>query len=60
MEFEQLLDPALISTCLIPWGQRIISALAIFVIGRWIMEMPVRNGIGIPCPQQDVHLHNVA
>ena len=42
MEFEKLLDPELINTYLIPWGLRIVSALAIFVIGRWIIKMVVR------------------
>ena len=38
---ETLLDPDLINTYLIPWGIRIVAALAIFIIGRWIIKMVV-------------------
>ena len=42
MNLEKFLDPELITTYLIPWGIRLVSALAIFVIGRWIIKMVVR------------------
>ena len=42
MEFDKLLDPELITTYLIPWGLRIVSALAIFLVGRWIIKMLTR------------------
>jgi len=38
---ETLLDPELINTYLVPWSIRIVSALAIFVLGRWIIKMVV-------------------
>lgn len=38
---ETLLDPELINTYLVPWGIRIVSALAIFILGRWIIKMVV-------------------
>jgi small conductance mechanosensitive channel len=42
MDMEKILDPELINTYLIPWGIRIIMALAIFVIGRWVIKIVVR------------------
>ena len=41
MDLERLLDPEIINTYLIPWGLRIVSALAIFLIGRWIIKILV-------------------
>jgi len=41
MELEKILDPELINTYLIPWGIRIVAALAIFVIGRWVIKLVV-------------------
>lgn len=41
-QIEKLLDPELINTYLIPWGIRITLALAILVIGRWIVKAVVR------------------
>jgi small conductance mechanosensitive channel len=41
-KIEKLLDPELINTYLIPWGIRIALALAIFIIGRWIVKAVVR------------------
>ncbi len=38
---ETLLDPDLINTYLVPWGIRIVAALAVFIIGRWIIKMVV-------------------
>jgi len=38
---ETLLDPELINTYLVPWSIRIVSALAIFILGRWIIKMVV-------------------
>ena len=38
---ETLLDPELINTYLVPWGIRIVSALAVFIIGRWIIKLVV-------------------
>jgi len=40
-QIGQLLDPELINTYLIPWGIRIALALAIFIIGRWIIKAVV-------------------
>jgi len=45
MEVEKLLDPELINTYVIPWGIRIVMALVIFVIGRWVARAVV-NVIG--------------
>ena len=42
MELEKYLDPEMINTYLIPWGIRIVMALAIFVIGRWVARVVVR------------------
>lgn len=41
-QLGRLLDPELVSTYLIPWGIRIALALAIFVIGRWVVKTVVR------------------
>ena len=41
-QLERLLDPEIVSTYLIPWGIRIALALAIFVIGRWVVKTVVR------------------
>ena len=38
---ETLLDPELINIYLVPWGIRIIAALAVFIIGRWIIKLVV-------------------
>jgi small conductance mechanosensitive channel len=42
MALEKFLDPEMINTYLIPWGIRIVMALAIFVIGRWVASIVVR------------------
>ena len=42
MDFEKLLEPEMITTYLIPWGLRIVSALAIFLVGRWIIKIVAR------------------
>ncbi len=42
MDPKQLLDPELINTYIIPWGIRLVLALAIFVIGRWLAKTLVR------------------
>jgi small conductance mechanosensitive channel len=42
MEPEKILDPEMINTYLIPWGIRIAIALAIFIIGRWVVKVVVR------------------
>ena len=42
MDLEKFLDPEIISTYLVPWGIRIVSSLAIFIIGRWIIKIVVR------------------
>jgi len=76
MNPEQLLDPELMNIHVIPWGIRVVLALAIFIIGPWVNRSDywtVRadlmdriklafddNGISIPYPQQDIHLHNAA
>jgi hypothetical protein len=76
MNPEQLLDPELINTYVIPWGIRVVLALAILIFGRWVnsgdhwtVRADLReriklsfddNGISIPYPQRDVHLHNAA
>ena len=76
MNPEQLLDPELMNIHVIPWGIRVVLALAIFIIGPWVNSgdyWTVRadlmdriklafddNGISIPYPQQDIHLHNAA
>ena len=41
MDPEKLLAPEMINTYLVPWGIRIVSALAIFLIGRLIIKMVV-------------------
>jgi small conductance mechanosensitive channel len=42
MDLEKFLNPEMINTYLIPWGIRITMALAIFVVGRWIVKIVVR------------------
>jgi small conductance mechanosensitive channel len=42
MEMEQLLNPDMVNSYLIPWGIRITMALAIFIVGRWIIKIVVR------------------
>ncbi len=42
MDLEKFLNPEMITTYLVPWGIRIVSALAVFVIGRWIIKIVVR------------------
>jgi small conductance mechanosensitive channel len=42
MKPDQLLDPQLINTYIIPWGIRLALALAIFIIGRWVTKAIVR------------------
>jgi len=42
MNPEQLLDPELINTYLIPWGIRLVLALVILIIGRWLAKVLVR------------------
>jgi small conductance mechanosensitive channel len=39
---ERFLDPELINTYVIPWGIRIVLALVIFVIGRWVAKIVTR------------------
>jgi len=41
MDAKQLLDPDLINTYAIPWGIRIVMALVIFIIGRWVARAVV-------------------
>ena len=41
MGLDKLLDPEIVNSYLLPWGMRIISALAIFLIGRWIAKIVV-------------------
>lgn len=47
MDINALLKPGIIDTCLVPRGLRIILALAIFVIGRWIAKLVVRFARGV-------------
>ncbi len=42
MELEKLLDPELINSYVVPWGIRIVMALVIFIIGRWVAKIAVR------------------
>ena len=42
MDLEQFLKPEMINTYLIPWGIRITMALAIFIVGRWVIKIVVR------------------
>jgi small conductance mechanosensitive channel len=42
MNLQQYLNPELISTYLVPWGIRLLTALAIFIIGRWVARIVVR------------------
>jgi small conductance mechanosensitive channel len=42
MNPEQFLDPELINTYVIPWVIRVVLALAILVIGRWVTKAIVR------------------
>jgi len=42
MDVHDFLDPELINTYVIPWGLRIIMALVIFVVGRWVARGVVR------------------
>ena len=42
MDLQQYLEPEMINTYLVPWGIRIVAALAIFFIGRWLSKLLVR------------------
>jgi small conductance mechanosensitive channel len=42
MELQHYLDPEMIRTYLVPWGIRVLTALAILVIGRWLARAIVR------------------
>ena len=42
MNTEQLLNPEMINTYLIPWGIRIAMALVIFIAGRWVIKIVTR------------------
>jgi len=63
----------LIKTYVLPWGINIIMALAIFLIGKFIVKILVSvskklmlkakvdaEGISIPYPQMDVHQDKAA
>lgn len=41
-DLQKYLDPELINTYLIPWGVRLLTALLIFLIGRWLANIIVR------------------
>lgn len=40
-DVEKYLNPEMINTYLIPWGIRIALALAIFIVGRWVIKIVV-------------------
>jgi len=42
MNIESLLSPELIELYVIPWIIRIVMALVVFIIGRWIAKLAVR------------------
>jgi small conductance mechanosensitive channel len=42
MELQAFLDAELVNTYLVPWALRIVMALVIFVIGRWVAGIVVR------------------
>lgn len=42
MNLEELLSPELIELYIIPWTIRIVMALVVFIIGRWIAKLAVR------------------
>lgn len=50
--FAELLDPALLNDLLLPWAGRILAALAIFIVGRWIAQ---RIANGVVAATQRVH-----
>lgn len=37
-KFKEFLDPAVLTPMLLPWGMKIVGAIAIFVIGRWVAK----------------------
>jgi small conductance mechanosensitive channel len=41
-KFSAWLDPELVRTTLMSWGFKVIAALAIFVIGRWVAKILVK------------------
>jgi small conductance mechanosensitive channel len=41
MDLQKYLNPEMIDTYLIPWGLRIIMALVIFIVGRWVAKIVV-------------------
>jgi len=47
MNLEQYLKPEMIETYLIPWGIKLVIALAIFVIGRMLAKMIARLTEGV-------------
>ena len=42
MNLEEFLSPELIELYVIPWTIRIVMALVVFIIGRWIAKLVVR------------------
>lgn len=37
-KFTQFLDPSVLAPMLLPWSMRILGAIAIFVLGRWLAK----------------------
>ncbi len=42
MDLQKFVDPEMVNTYLVPWSLRIIMALVVFVIGRWVAKVVVR------------------
>ena len=42
MDLEKYLNPEIINTHLSPWGINMAMALAVFIVGRWIIKIVVR------------------
>lgn len=47
MNFDELTQADLIDVYLLPWGIRIVTALLIFIIGRWLAKVIVRASEGL-------------
>lgn len=46
-KFSEFLDPQVLMPLLLPWSMKILGAIAIFVIGRWVAKVMSRAAKGL-------------
>lgn len=46
-KFKEFLDPAILAPMLLPWGMKILGAIVIFAVGRWVAKALSRALRGI-------------